>query len=111
MAKKAATKSENLINKMKEVVEIITKGGRELEEVNVRNIAEEIISTYAGIGIQFDLKGKGSARADVALGSVIDNIISNALKHSETDTISITIKSSKESCVIEIADNGKGIPD
>lgn len=111
MAKKTTTKSENLIDKMKEVEEIITKGERELVKVDARNIAEEVISTYAGIGIQFDLKGKGSAQADAALGSVIDNIIGNALKHSETDMISITIKSSKDSCVIAIADNGKGIPD
>ncbi len=111
MAKKTTTKSENLIDKMKEVEEIITKGDRELVKVDVRNITEEVISNYAGIGIQFDLKGKGIAQADVALGSVIDNIVGNALKHSETDTISITINSSKDSCVIEIADSGKGIPD
>jgi len=55
--------------------------------------------------------GKGKAYADNAIYSVFENIIGNAVRHSETDKLDIDISSEEDHCVIKFVDYGIGIPD
>ncbi|RLJ00908.1 MAG: hypothetical protein DRP11_05255, partial [Candidatus Aenigmatarchaeota archaeon] len=49
--------------------------------------------------------------ADRGLGLVFDNLYSNSLKHSEKPLKIVTRVKEEKEAVIEIMDNGKGIPD
>lgn len=80
----------------------------ELRCINVREIVEKVVENF---DIPVEITGHGEALADEGLRSVIENIVQNAVIHSGTDRIVITIKEEGKSCEIRIADYGKGIPD
>ncbi|MGA1873406.1 MAG: PAS domain S-box protein [Thermoplasmatota archaeon] len=67
------------------------------------------------IAADYPLKTKvhGNCRiiADDALTSVFENLISNAVKHGRASSLQVNIRSDGGSCVIDISDNGKGMPD
>jgi signal transduction histidine kinase len=107
----AVEKSVDLIRKMKEVESVVSP--KEMIPVDVRKVAHEVVSKYPDRA-QFVITGEATAIADDALGSVLDNIVSNALIHSGTSVIRIGIgpdPAAPDRCEIRIADEGSGIPD
>ncbi|MFX0093258.1 MAG: PAS domain S-box protein [Candidatus Hodarchaeota archaeon] len=106
----AANKSVDLINRMRELEHLISRG-KELQTFNIRHIIDEILKNYENGDIKIDVKGTGSALADYALASVIDNLIRNALLHADTDRVDIIIDEQEEFCEVQIADYGIGIPE
>lgn len=108
---KGTQKSEDLIERMQELETLLTTGKEEFDIINIREIAEEVVFAYSLPDIDIKIEGNGEVLADVAIKSVLDNIIGNAVKHSEADEIRIKIEEKNGSCVIEISDNGKGVPD
>lgn len=110
-ALRGTQKSEALIERMHEFENLIVTGKEKLEIMDIREIVENIIATQQWQDISFKIEGKGKGVADLAIESVLDNIIGNAAKHSEADEIRIKIKEKEETCVIEVTDNGIGVPD
>jgi signal transduction histidine kinase len=76
---------------------------------DVRKIIDKLLPSYENVEIE--VSGEGEALADDLLESVLDNIISNAIKHGKTEKIKIDIQSIDECLQISIADFGIGIPE
>jgi len=72
-----------------------------------------IHSTIDGreLQLEYHIRGTGEVYADSAIYSVLDNIVSNAVKHSGTDRIDITVDQNQNLCIVRIVDYGRGIPD
>jgi signal transduction histidine kinase len=107
----AVEKSVDLIRKMKEVESVVSP--KEMVPVDVRRVAQEVVSRYLERA-QFEITGESTVLADDAFGSVLDNIVSNALIHSGTSVVRIAVgpdPTSPERCEIRIADEGNGISD
>lgn len=106
-ALKAVDDSSMYIDKIRELEKIVSTETDALKPVNVRDLVEEVIRSY---NIQFNIHGWCVAMANEALYSVIDNIISNAIKHGGTEKIDIWLSEVEDECEIRIADYGAGIP-
>ena len=100
-------KSIKLIEKMRQL-EMLLSSGKELREYDMKEVINSVMENYE---LEFKIKGNCTIKADEAIHSVIDNIVRNAVVHSGTDKIDITMKGNNEECEIRIADYGKGIPD
>lgn len=110
-ATNAVERSVDLIKKMKEVESVISP--KEMKRVDLRPTLDELVRKHSHAPVQFMVSGLGSVLADDALGSVFDNIISNALVHSSTDVVRIEIDDRPDEgvCQVRISDQGIGIPD
>lgn len=96
------------IRRMREL-ELLISSRKDLEFYDITAVIKEVIENYSSI--EFTIEGRGQVLADEALGSVIDNIISNAINHGKTNRIDITIGKQENFCEVRIADYGIGIPD
>jgi K+-sensing histidine kinase KdpD len=104
-------RSIDLIKKMKEVEKVISPN--EMKKVDVRALIDDVVYKYPQDKIHFTVEGTGTAFADDALISVFENIINNAIIHSGTDVVKVTIRPSAADpglMEIIIADQGVGIP-
>jgi PAS domain S-box-containing protein len=106
---KAIDKSTELINEMKNL-EFLVSRGEELKPYNIREIIESVVENYSS-SVDFEIEGDCTVIADEALKSVIDNIVRNAIIHSETNRIDFKIENKNDFCEIRITDYGIGIPD
>lgn len=103
------------INKSTDIIQRFSKISYLINEVNytfpldVRETIEKLLPSYENVEIE--VNGKGEVLADDLLESVLDNIISNAIKHGKTERINIEIKPENEWLQISIADFGIGIPE
>jgi len=105
---KKVDKSVKLIREMKELESFILSH-KDLEFHDVKDVIKKVIESYESV--EFTIEGKGQVLADEAFGSVIDNIIRNAIDHGKTDRIDIKIEKDGRYCEVRIADYGVGIPD
>ncbi|OYT33993.1 hypothetical protein B6U96_14155 [Archaeoglobales archaeon ex4484_92] len=105
-AVKSVERTVELIRDASELEAAIISGA-ELQEVNVRNIVEDVASKY---DVKVDIEGNCKCLADKAIYSVFDNIISNAVIHGKTEKIDVKINGMRDKCVVKIIDYGKGIP-
>ncbi|MCG3224865.1 MAG: PAS domain S-box protein [Candidatus Heimdallarchaeota archaeon] len=110
MTLKAAQKSFELIKKMEELERTLIQK-EDITEVDSEELFSRIISSYSLANVTFEIEGSCNLYVDAAFTSVIDNIISNAIKHGQADKIKISINSDHGFCTIRIADNGSGILD
>ncbi len=104
-------RSIDLIRKMKEVEKVISPN--EMKKMNVRALIDDVIAKYPRDKIHFTIEGEGMAFADDALISVVENIINNAIIHSGTDVVKVSIQplpSDPGLIEIRFADQGVGIP-
>ncbi|MCQ1536842.1 HAMP domain-containing histidine kinase [Methanosarcina sp. KYL-1] len=106
-ALKATERSADIINKMREMENLVSRGGR-LNPCNIQAVIRELIENYP---VEFKVEGSCRPLVDEAFPSLMDNIIRNAIIHGKTDRIDISIKNEGNFCVIRIADYGKGIPE
>jgi PAS domain S-box-containing protein len=81
----------------------------DLDEYDLKEVVHEVIKKFRNLEI--NITGAGKVYADHAIYSVIENIISNAVRHGKTSKLDIDIRCGKEFCEIRLADNGIGIPD
>ncbi len=110
MTKYAVDKSFDLIQKMQDLEGLLVEE-KELEEIDVRKIVEKVIIGYPTASVSFKIEGNGIIIANNAIFSVMDNLIGNAIKHGKADEIIVSIDPCDNYCMIEVADNGKGIPE
>ncbi|MFX1250705.1 MAG: PAS domain S-box protein [Promethearchaeota archaeon] len=109
-AYKPITKIAELINRMRELEHLIARD-KALQAYDIRQIVEGVLKDYATSTVEFNVEGEGTGLADLALNSVIDNLIRNALTHTDTEQIDIKIKEQGSVCEIRVTDYGSGIPD
>jgi PAS domain S-box-containing protein len=107
---KASDKSIKLIEQMHNLEKsLITENS--LRYINANKVIREVISDYNLNNVNIELEGEGLILGDDSFYSVIDNLISNSIKHGNADSIKIEISTIDETCKIVISDNGEGIPD
>lgn len=107
-AQKSIDQGIDLVSKMKDL-ESALASGKPLGEVDARKVVEEVAGGFEEIEIK--VKGEGKIMADGAFSSVVDNLISNAVKHGKARKIEVKLGRAGEMVDISIADDGKGIPD
>lgn len=102
------TRSIDLIRDMSQL-EVQFKKQTGLTVYEVRGVLESVAAAYPSVPVS--IQGSGKVYADSALSSVFDNVIANAVQHSGTNRIDITIDQKQNNCIVRIVDYGKGIPD
>ena len=108
-ATNAVDRSVDIIKKMKEVEVVISP--KEMKMMNLRATVDDVVRKFIGYKMRFDVRGEGYVLADDALGSVFENIINNAINHSGSDFMTISIAPQNDGfCEVRIADQGVGIP-
>jgi PAS domain S-box-containing protein len=88
----------------------------DLQRVDLDAVIQPVIRQFEmecrrkGIAIIYQ-PGQVMAKADAdKLVEVVSNLIDNALKHTDTGSITITLQSDQDKAKIAIADTGQGIP-
>lgn len=109
-AYKIMNKSVSLITRMRELEYLVFRN-EGLKPHSLRHVVELVLKNYEKNSIEFNVKGQAVVLADLALNSLIDNIVRNALTHSGTERIDIDIIQQKDFCELRVADYGSGIPD
>jgi signal transduction histidine kinase len=106
---RAVERCEKLIERMREFERCTAAGER--KRISVRRVVEEVVGNYDSYGVEFVVKGDCEIEADEAFGSVVDNLITNAIIHGGSKRIEVSVERKEKECEIRIADFGKGIPD
>ncbi|MFC1898113.1 ATP-binding protein [Candidatus Cloacimonadota bacterium] len=106
-AAKQIEKGVDLIRKMRQLSYSMAES-ETLKIINVRQLTEKMIINYK---IHIEVSGDCNVLADDALMSVIDNLVSNAIRHAQASEIIINLMKEDDKSIIEICDDGKGIPD
>ncbi len=99
---------EDMVRRGSEIIEKISK----LEKfgsaaINLREVFESILQSYP---VKYSISGDGVVYGE-ELAAVFRNIIENAVKHGNATEITVSIEKGDGRYTIQIADNGKGIPD
>lgn len=89
---------------------------KEQQQVNFHDLIRGIVEMHpipANFVIKTEIRLPAITTAKTPLETVIRNLFSNALKHhdGENPQINISVKGEGSFCVIEIKDNGPGIPE
>jgi signal transduction histidine kinase len=111
-----AERIERLLETASVVLESET-GDRDLERVNVTAVLVEAIAVVRSDApdaeIDVDVDGELHAEADRFLGEVFRNLLDNAVVHNGTDglTISVSATAAEGGIAVEIADDGRGLPE
>ncbi|MGJ8670587.1 MAG: sensor histidine kinase, partial [Oceanococcus sp.] len=90
----------------------------EWTQVNLAEIVEDVADLYSAVaednGQSFDLALDAQAQvlgSRNLLAQMVGNIIENAIKYAPTDGhINVAVKCREGQCVLEVSDNGPGIP-
>ena len=107
---------ESLISVLLEREAMRSRAGRlEGEDVDLAEIAREVVTDFTGKGPGVDYLSNGpvAIHADPALMRLlIKNLIDNAVKFSRTDSrpVTVSLESSRDKVVLRVADDGIGIP-
>ncbi|MCD6467321.1 MAG: PAS domain S-box protein [Methanomicrobia archaeon] len=101
-------KMENFVNRQLELADA-GKAIGELEEIDLNKMIDEVRETYS---IEIHRGELSMIKGDsLKLKEVFHNLIDNAIKHGKADKIEISSIKKKNSCIIYVKDNGKGIPE
>lgn len=104
---KAVEESSSYIDKIRELEKIVLTMSEKLKPINMREVAEEVAKSF---NIEINIKGSCVAMADGAIYSVLENLISNAIKHGRTNRVDIILSEFEDDCEIRVVDYGVGIP-
>ncbi|MEM3796444.1 MAG: PAS domain-containing sensor histidine kinase [Archaeoglobaceae archaeon] len=107
-ALKTLDEAVDVIERMRELEKSIVS--RETKVVKLREVVEKVAENVRKLGVEVEIQGDAMVLADDAIYSVIDNIMTNSVKHGEATKISVGIEKEGEFCKLTIADNGKGLP-
>ncbi|MBN1540459.1 MAG: PAS domain S-box protein [Candidatus Thermoplasmatota archaeon] len=100
-------RSIELTRRMAELETLIFKN-RDRKEFELKALISEIAAEYP---LSTRVQGDCRIVADDALSSVFDNLISNAVIHGRASSLDVRISSDNGRCIVDISDNGRGIPD
>lgn len=103
----ATLKGIEIIGEMKQLEQSVSKSN----ENQVLNVAEVLEGMKGDYDCTLEIHGKVFVKADIALKTVLHNLITNAMTHGSADKIVIRMsEAGKDEVVIEVQDNGSGIP-
>jgi len=81
-----------------------------LTPTDVASVAKRVISGQMGRGIDLEVQGNGWVMADSTFYHVLDNLVSNAIKHGSPSSVRIDIEEKGSSVLVKVSDDGIGIP-
>ncbi len=96
------------LTKRMAVLDAMIMGEDRLYPFDVREVVESVIVDHK---VKYSIQGEGRVLADVAITSVMDNIVINSVNHGQTDRMKVTIASHGGSVEVRLSDTGVGIPD
>ena len=105
---KRVEKGLNTIKRQREQEQFLDSHS-DLDEYHIDQVIKKIIKDYPDIIC--NVSGTGKAYADNAIYSIVENIISNAIRHGKSTKLDIDITYNEDFCEIRFADDGIGIPD
>lgn len=82
----------------------------ELMPIDVAAMAERVIRCHQGRDVELSVEGSGWAMADATLFHVIENLVSNALRHANPSKVTVSIEEVGRKVLLKVADDGIGIP-
>ncbi len=100
--------SAEFLKEMKKVESMVSEGN--LKPLNLSDALKSIQDKYEGY-VNLNVQGDCTIIADDSVSSVFDNLIRNSITHGNADNVDIEITDKGEICQVEVADNGKGIPE
>jgi len=108
MAKRNLDACSEIVGKMSSLEKsLITT---ELMPIDVAAMAERVIRCHQGRGVELSVQGKGWAMADGTLFHVIENLVSNALRHANPTKVTVSVEEVGPKVMLKVADDGTGIP-
>lgn len=102
-----------------ENVRILVQSARDdqpLERINLSSHVESELShirdTYPNAQLTTTVPPDVYVRADNLLGSIIENLVRNAITHNDADTprVTVSVEPADETVTMTVSDNGPGIP-
>lgn len=106
----------DLIEKVRAVLQTLTAEDREFRRVSLRPVLtdriERLRATFPEANVTADVADI-AVWADDLLGDVLWNVLVNAVEHNDADEprVWVTAEECDGSAVVQIADNGPGVPD
>ncbi|MFB6156425.1 MAG: sensor histidine kinase [Haloferacaceae archaeon] len=79
----------------------------------LRKEVDGVRNTHAAVSVETSLPERAIARADEPIRRAFANLLRNAVEHNDSDTpqIEVTVRREPDAVVVQIADNGSGIPE
>jgi signal transduction histidine kinase len=77
---------------------------------DIAGMAERVMRLNQGRGVEFMLAGQGWAMADGAMFHVLENLVSNAIRHAAPTNVRIDIEEKGKKVLVKVTDDGIGIP-
>lgn len=112
MLEKALQRIDSIVEKINDI-KLLEEAIGALKVLNVAEKVEKVVEKYRNeANFKLELESV-YVEANEALKSVIDNLINNAIQHSQVSQLEIEVKVFRDGkdCVLRIADNGVGIAD
>jgi two-component system sensor kinase len=97
----------NITRRMEELESLIQL--REAGEK--RSLADMIRAAVVDHKIRTSIKGNCLVSVDDAFISVLENLITNSIRHGGAKSLKFEIKKKGEMCQLKVTDNGEGVPD
>ncbi|WP_202318861.1 sensor histidine kinase [Archaeoglobus neptunius] len=110
---KAARSRVDRISELIDEIKILEEAGKEKRVLNLAEVVREIAEMYRDAAVvKLNLEDV-HVSANEGIKTVIQNVLNNAVKHSERFPVEIEIETMVEGdwIVLRIADNGRGVPD
>jgi len=85
-------------------------GPSNLTPTDVAGVARRVISSHQGRGIDLDVQGQALVMADGTLYHILDNLVSNSIRHAAPSCIRIDIEEGNGLVLVRVTDDGIGIP-
>ncbi len=85
-------------------------GPAKLALTDVASVARKVMSIHQEQGLVLDVQGEAWAMADASLFHVLDNLVSNAIKHASPSMVRIDIEEKGIQVSVRVTDDGIGIP-
>ena len=85
-------------------------GATRLTPTDVASIAKSVMDDHKERGIGLEVQGRGWVMADAALHNVLENLVSNSIKHAAPSQVRIDIEEMGKMVLIKVTDDGVGIP-
>ena len=112
-----AKRMSELINQIMELSKIEKQTVIELQKINFSETMEKILEDYKNLLNEKNIKISKNSEQNIFINAdkvmierLLDNLLNNAMKFTK-DKINVKLYSENENCVMEIEDNGIGIPE
>ncbi len=117
-ARESAQHAIELTTTAREIAEVMLTDGTNTQSIKLKptltSVVENVRSEYPDSTVTIaDEIPQVTVVATEMLSSVFDNLLTNAIQHNNkpTATVTVSVSDHDETVVIQIADNGPGIPD